>query len=723
MKSGNSNHKESRLRLEKIRFKKTGLMAKGREKIFNKLFLFLITTLSCPGLILGYDYQPKVTNSFFETDIREALRDISEQTGARIIADESVQGNISIELRDVPLEDSLYMILSVGGYTFRKMPEDYYLVGLCTPNNPSFNRLSQTEFYRPKYLKAKEISTLISEFYKPYLQVNEESDIVTITACQDVLGRLKEDCEKIDQPKKDPAEPIGEDQFSRPDGEETLITRTFRKTDIKEALRELSFQSGVKVVADSTVQGEVSVALKEVPFEEALRMVLSAGGYTFRRVSDGYYLAGLCVPSNPSFNQLSQTDYFKPNYLKAKDFSTLISDYYQPYVKINEDSNTITITASPEMVKRLKSDLSKFDQMPRQVMIEALVIELSDEGKKSLGVTWGSMLDGGFSVYPPSSNFEYARSTAGKSSWEMSGSLSSDLFVRVNTLVSQGQAKIRANPRLATLEGKEAEINIGREEYYLISVGSGSQVSYTLQSIATGVVLKITPYVDKNNQIRVNFSPEVSEVVGKGATNLPVITKRTVTTSVRVEDGQTIAIGGLVQEQSSETLSKVPVMGSLPLVGALFRHKKTTSENKEVVIFITPRILREAIKPKPPIEPSAAKDDVSGAGIDRAISVKDKEEDKPLKIYYDKISRIIDNRKRFPDLEELKRGGARDVTLKFTVFSGGLIDKVEVLKSSGVPLLDLLASRMIEDISSFPAFSGEMKQSYITFVVPIKYQP
>lgn len=508
---------------------------------------------------------------------------------------------------------------------------------------------------------------------------------------------------------------------------EILVTNSFFETDIREVLRDISAQTGIKIVADETVQGSISIELKQIPLEEALRMVLAIGNYTFRKMPEGYYLVGLCTPNSPSFNRLSVTEYFKPSYRKVTELQSLFSDFYQPYLKVSDDANNITITASPEIVKRVKEDLTHLDLPPVQVMIEALVIELSEEGKKSLGVTWGSMLDGGFSVYPPSSSFDYTRSVAGKSSWEMSGSLSSDLFVRVNTLVSQGQAKIRANPRLATLEGKEAEINIGREEYYLISVGSGSQVSYTLQSIATGVVLKITPYVDKNNQIRVNFSPQVSEVVGKGATNLPVITKRAVTTSVRVNDGQTIAIGGLVQEQSGETISKVPFVGSVPLVGMLFRHKKTTSENKEVVIFITPRILRDTAKPKQLIEPSAPKADVSKTEIGRLssldIAAQDPKVDAPLKRYYEKISRIIDNRKRFPELEELKRGGLREVTLKFTVFSGGLIDEVEVLKSSGVPLLDLLASKMIEDISSFPAFSGEMKQSYITFVVPIKYQP
>lgn len=487
------------------------------------------------------------------------------------------------------------------------------------------------------------------------------------------------------------------------------VTNSFFETDILEVLRDISAQTGVKIVADETVQGSISIELKEAPLEEALRIILSIGNYTFREMPEGYYLVGLCTPDSPSFSRLSVTEYFHPNYLKVKELQSLISEFYQPYLKINEEINTLTITGSPEIVKRLKEDLIKFDQPQCQVMIEALVIELSEEGKKSLGVTWGSMLEGGFSVYPPST-FDYKRSIAGKGSWDLSGTLSTDLMVRINTLISEGKAKVRANPRVATLEGKQAEIFVGREEYFLINVGGTAQAYYTLQSIATGVVLKITPYVDKTNrQIAVTIAPQVSEVIGKGATNLPVVTRRTASTSLRVNDGQTIAIGGLVQEQSSETISRVPFLGSLPLAGLLFRHKNITTTNKEVVIFITPRLLDEEnslLSAK-----SQKKDDFS-------------EEKNPIKRYYLQISKIIDSHKRFPSL--LKDPGQvepKEVRVRFIVFSNGAVGEVEVLKTSGLPLLDLITLKLIERLSPFPPFPKEITQPNIHFVVSIRYEP
>lgn len=508
------------------------------------------------------------------------------------------------------------------------------------------------------------------------------------------------------------------------DSEPPLVTNSFFETDIREVMRDISAQTKVKIVPDETVQGSISIELKDIPLEEALAMVLSIGNYSFRRMPEGYYLIGLCTPNSPSFNKLSVTEYFRPNYFKARELQTLISEFYQPYLKINEDANTLTITASPDVVKRIKGDLVKLDQPQRQVMLEALVIELSDEGKKSLGLTWGSMLEGGFAVYPPT-NLDYTR-TANKGTYSLAGTLSSDLLMRVHTMVSEGKAKVRANPRVATLEGKQAEISIGREEYYLINVGSTATAYYTLQSIATGVVLKITPYIDQNRQITVTIAPQVSEVIGKGATNLPVITKRTAATSLRVNDGQTIAIGGLVQEQSNETITKVPFLSSLPLAGELFKHKSTNLINKEVVIFITPRILNEKLPLEQYLEKIDAEKKAEVYAIDEEkISEEDNLWEKdPIKSYYLCISRIIESHKQPPDL--LNNSGdvqSKEVVLLFVVFSNGTVGNVEVVKTSGLPDLDINAAKLIKNLSPFPSFPEEIKQPSLSFMIPIRYEP
>lgn len=521
------------------------------------------------------------------------------------------------------------------------------------------------------------------------------------------------------------------DSIFEEDAEQPLVTNSFFETDIREVLRDISAQTKVKIVPDETVQGAISIELKEVSLEEALRMVLSVGNYTFRKMPEGYYLVGLCTPNSPSFNRLSLTEYFRPNHLKAKELQSLVPEFYRQYIQINEAVNSITIAASPEIIKRIKEDLIKFDQPLRQVMIEALVIEISEDGKKYLGVNWGPMLEGGFSIYPPST-FAYARSAEGKGNWALSGTLSSDLFSRINTLISDGKAKIRANPRIATLEGKEAAISVAREEYYLINVGASQTAYYSLQSINTGVILKIIPYIDKDRQITVSIAPEVSEVVGQGATDLPVINKRTAATTLRVDNGQTIAIGGLIQEESSETINRVPILGAIPGVKHLFTNKQVVVENKEVVIFITPRLIDEdnLVADNADMHMSSrfynpGEDKVNK--LDQQLINKDKKivfdiED-PVQRYYSQVVEIIDTYKCYSNsLKSSNSGEKKEVTLRFTIFSNGSVGKVEVLVSSGDPLLDSSAVKLVENLSLLPSFPEEINQRSIAFVVPIRYE-
>jgi len=160
-------------------------------------------------------------------------------------------------------------------------------------------------------------------------------------------------------------------------------------------------------------------------------------------------------------------------------------------------------------------------------------------------------------------------------------------------MVEEGKATIRANPRVAALEGKEATIFVGQEKYYVIVTGPETYPYRTLESIAAGVTLSLIPYVAENGDITVHIAPEVSDVTGEGLEGLPVITKRRAETTVRVKDGETIVIGGLVQEQETKILRRVPLLGYIPLVGILFRYYRPTKSQTEVVIFITPHLQPE----------------------------------------------------------------------------------------------------------------------------------
>lgn len=376
-----------------------------------------------------------------------------------------------------------------------------------------------------------------------------------------------------------------------------LVTNVFYDTDLREALRDISAQTGVNIIPDETVQGVVTLEAVDMPLEECLSRMLTPLGYTFKKVRD-YYVVGAPHPQNPAFPLLTETTLYTPNYLKADDIYRLLSDYYAPYVKLNAFTNSLAITASSEMTRDILEKISKIDVPPKQVMIEAIVTEMSESAARSLGIDWsfsGTDLDRStFSVSTkstsPSDSIFSVSLRKLRRKW---GDFNVDVMTSIKALEDAGEVEIRANPRLATLNGQSASIFIGREEYYSIVTGPISYPYTKLELIQVGISLNVTPYVSEDGQITVDIKPEVSDVTGKGATELPVVSKRSVSTRVRVKDGETITVGGLRLKTERTRKAGIPFLCRIPILGYLFGHDVHYTEDTEVVVFITPRIIEE----------------------------------------------------------------------------------------------------------------------------------
>ncbi len=376
--------------------------------------------------------------------------------------------------------------------------------------------------------------------------------------------------------------------------EEVLITNVFYETDLREALAAISAQSGINIVADQTVYGFISLELVDVPFEEALRRLLTPFGLTYRKLV-GYYLVGAAYPDNPSFPLLSVTERIVPNYVRADRVPVLLSQFYEPFIRVDGNTNVLTVTASPEIIQRIKQDLAKIDVPPRQVMVEAVVTEFSKEARKSLGIdaSWTATNDGRtLSILAPIGDL--LDSTLGitvvRPDAEVEGWVG-DFNATLRALVQDGEVNIRANPRVATLEGQKATILIGKEQYYVILTGVAPYSYGQLERIPVGVSLSIVPYISSEDEITVEIQPEVSDVVGTGATGLPVVSKRAVVTKIRVKDGETITIGGLLQKNESIVRRKIPLLGDIPILGYLFSRTDKRVDEVETVVFITPHII------------------------------------------------------------------------------------------------------------------------------------
>jgi len=374
-----------------------------------------------------------------------------------------------------------------------------------------------------------------------------------------------------------------------------LITNVFFETDIREALRDISAQSGVIIIPDDTVHGVVSLALENVPVEKALVMVLMGGGYTFKKIDD-YYLVGAAVHDNPTFNRLTETKYIKPNYIKAKDVPQFLPEFFTDFIHVNEDVNMLTVIASPEIIARIEKDIAKIDIPLRQVMIQVLVTDFSKGVTKELGIDWEWQWSTEKGIDNIASGSAAMEDLLGTFTYAATGELTRSGILKLRALIKKGKVKLRANPRIVTLDGQEATIFIGTEEYYSIVSGPVAYPYTTLEAITAGITLKITPYISKTGEITVEIQPEVSDVTVEATEErLPVITKRQVNTKVRVKDGETVIIAGLTSQTEFERVTRVPILGYIPIINLFFKSKKKIVEETEVVVFITPSIVPESL--------------------------------------------------------------------------------------------------------------------------------
>jgi type II secretory pathway component GspD/PulD (secretin) len=372
--------------------------------------------------------------------------------------------------------------------------------------------------------------------------------------------------------------------------EEILVTNVFDSEDIISVFRDISAQTGVNILAEPSVQGWVTLELFDVPLEKAMEMIVAPFGYAFVKVGD-YYIVGLPDVTNPAFPLFTTTEVVKLRYVKADAAAKLLSDFFLPNVKVSPVDNMIVITGTQSVIDRIKADIAKIDRPSPQVLMEALVLEVTADAGKSLRSDWryegsGAELDPSV----PASGFIDFVSGIWGGKLNLAGGLQS-MLMAMKFLVDSGKAEIHATPQLLALDGETAEIFLGKEKYFTVSTSSTETTTTTrVESVKTGISMKFTPRVTDNGEIIMSIEPEVSDAV-ETANSLPTVNRRRVSTTVMVRDGETLVIGGLKLKSEYENQSKFPVLGDLPVFGLLFSSTKKASVDTETVIFITPKII------------------------------------------------------------------------------------------------------------------------------------
>lgn len=416
-----------------------------------------------------------------------------------------------------------------------------------------------------------------------------------------------------------------------PDAPSERVTLSLKGADLADVLETFAVEYRLSIVAGSDVTGKVTMNLFDVPVEEALRAVLDVNGYTFRR-SGPFYVVEPKRPETGAPAPL-ETEVFRLDYLVAEEALELIQPLLsergkavatsKPEEGIQSDPSkaggmapahgeALVVVDERPALERVRRALEELDRRPRQVLIEATILEVKLDDVTTLGVDFNALSGIDFSALGSTSNlnsvvsppagpgliargFE-ALGTAGFAADGPTdglhlGIVRDDVAVFVEALEKVTDATILANPRILAVDRQRAEIIIGAKLGYLTSTTTETATVQEVQFLDTGTQLRFRPFVSDDGYVRLEIHPENSTGVVDPATGLPSETTTEVTTNVIVRDGNTIVIGGLISEQVESSIKQVPFLGSLPIVGALFRRTTDTVSRHEVIVLLTPHIV------------------------------------------------------------------------------------------------------------------------------------
>jgi len=307
----------------------------------------------------------------------------------------------------------------------------------------------------------------------------------------------------------------------------------------------------------------------------------------------------------------------KPQHISVEETMESLPSQYKQYLTSNISQNLLVYEGPADDLTRLHEHLKIFDKLAPQIMVDLLAVELTEEANREIGLDW-TYAEGHFGLYQPtgraiqkfphigtgedfragfpSGALDSLNTLAGvgQTFYQGVGTLPSEFFIRLNALVSDGKGSILANPRTVATNGKEATIRIRKTLNYFFNEGfdDAGRPIIKKSDISADTEGRITPTLLADGRILMNVDIKVGSFTFSPDAGLPEQTNRESTTVVTVHEGQTLVIGGLRQEEESESVTKVPLLGDLPIIGGLFRNTQKETKNSVLTIFVTPHVLR-----------------------------------------------------------------------------------------------------------------------------------
>ncbi len=482
------------------------------------------------------------------------------------------------------------------------------------------------------------------------LRVNSDARLVVAASAEyDQVAYQSDNLFTLElKPPVTAAEPIGIFNENREYTGERL-TLNFQDIETRAVLQLLADTSGLNIVVSDTVQGNVTLRLQNVPWDQALDILLTTKGLDMRRngsvilVAPAEEIAAREQQELIALLELQtleplRSEFIQVNYAKAVDLADLIGGSAQNpllsdrgSVAIDERTNTLLVQDVSGRLANIRRLVAVLDIPVRQVLIESRIVIVNDDYSRDLGVRLGATLvkanssDGLISVtgtglgsdvivgsaldnlvttgtpfpvsVPPiDQRFNVNLPIANAAGQFALAILDSDYLVdlELTAIQAEGNGQIISTPRVITANQKEARIEQGVEIPYQESSSSGATTTQFKEAVLS---LLVTPQVTPDDRIIMDLQvtkDSVGELVSSATGGfVPSIDTRSVVTQVLVNDGETVVLGGIYETEIRETINKVPLLGDIPGLGYLFRSKAMVNNKAELLIFVTPKILRE----------------------------------------------------------------------------------------------------------------------------------
>ncbi|MEJ2455011.1 MAG: type II secretion system secretin GspD [Candidatus Thiodiazotropha sp.] len=590
----------------------------------GRLLTGIVSLLLCVAVMSPVAQAEQITLNLNNADIEALIKTVSEHTGKNFVIDPRVKGKVTVISAHPMDRDEFYQvflsILEVHGFStipsgdLIKIVPDVKAKQSGIPTGGALDALPGdqvvTRIIQVKNVTATQLVPILRPLIpqEGHLAAYPDTNVLIISDRRQNVDRLLKIIDKIDQVSDSSIEVVTLQHASA--AEVVRIINGLQETTAKGAA---GGASGVKLVAD-----------------ERTNSILISGDPT-SRLRSKVVIEHLDTPFDNAGN--AQVIYLK--YANAKDLVSVLTGVSEsmdktkqagaaagkPDVPINiqadEAANALIITAPPDQYRSLEAIIRKLDIRRAQVLVEAIIAEVSYDKAKKLGVQWivdgtpdGSGPVGVINLGSPTITSIATAIAGGQSINVGSGTLigggkfdssSVNFAALIQALESDTSSNILSTPSLMTLDNQEAEIVIGQNVpfitgSYSTTGGTSSSVNpfQTVQREDVGLSLKVKPQINEGNAVKLEIEQEVSSIDTSASASDIVTKKRTIKTVVMVEDGDTIVLGGLIDESLQQTEEKVPILGDVPLFGALFRATGTTKLKRNLMVFLRPVIMRDA---------------------------------------------------------------------------------------------------------------------------------